>query len=99
MLKGKAKKVIAISSGMADLDLINDSECDIAPLYSANKAALNVLVAKYSALYKKDGVLFFTLSPGVVDVGKGANGMYLSPPPPSSLEKRQKNLNMDGGLT
>lgn len=74
ILKGKAKKVVAISSGMADLDLINDAEIDVGPLYSASKAALNVAVAKFNAQYKKDGVLFLSISPGVVDVGRSDPG-------------------------
>jgi NAD(P)-dependent dehydrogenase (short-subunit alcohol dehydrogenase family) len=68
-MKGKVKKVIAISSGHADLDFINNFEVDGSALYSASKAALNTIVAKYNAQYKKDGILFLSLSPGVVDVG------------------------------
>ncbi|UPX11209.1 uncharacterized protein EKO05_0001829 [Ascochyta rabiei] len=54
VLKGKVKKVIAISSGHTDLDFINDSETEFSAFYSAGKAAMNVMVAKYSAQYKKD---------------------------------------------
>ncbi|CAI6266492.1 unnamed protein product [Periconia digitata] len=67
VLKGKTKKVIHISSGMADIELIDKFELVFSTLYSAGKAATNVVVAKYSAQYKKDGVLFFSLSPGVVN--------------------------------
>lgn len=70
VLKGKVKKVITISSGHADLELINELEVVNSGLYAAFKAALNVIVAKYNAQYKKDGVLFVSLSPGVIDVGK-----------------------------
>lgn len=76
VMKGKVKKVIAISSGHADLDLINNLEIEISPLYSASKAALNVIVAKFNAQYKKDGVLFVSMSPGVVEVGHFVDGMY-----------------------
>ncbi|PQE17480.1 short chain dehydrogenase protein [Rutstroemia sp. NJR-2017a WRK4] len=69
VMKGKVKKVIAISSGHGDLDSINNNEIEICSLYSAAKAALNVIVAKFSAQYKKDGVLFFSISPGIVEVG------------------------------
>lgn len=69
VLKGNAKKVITLTSGHADLELINRYDVEVAALYSAFKAALNVIVAKYSAQYKKDGVLFVSISPGVVDVG------------------------------
>jgi NADP-dependent 3-hydroxy acid dehydrogenase YdfG len=76
VMKGKVKKVIAISSGHADLDWINSNEIEIASLYAAGKAALNVIVAKFGAQYKKDGVLFFTISPGVVEVGHFDSGTY-----------------------
>ncbi|PLN76086.1 putative short chain dehydrogenase [Aspergillus taichungensis] len=73
VLKGQTKKIITISSGMADLDFINNCEVDIAGLYAASKAALNVIVAKFNAQYKKDGVLFLSISPGLVDVGRFEN--------------------------
>ncbi|RYP70038.1 hypothetical protein DL771_005729 [Monosporascus sp. 5C6A] len=78
ILKGNAKKIIAISSGMADIDFINQFDIQIAPLYAASKAALNVITAKYSAQYKKQGVLFISMSPGVVDTGN-FNPESLSP--------------------
>lgn len=68
-MKGKVKKVIALTSGHADLDLINEFEVEISAVYAASKAALNVVVAKFNAQYKKDGVLFMSMSPGVVEVG------------------------------
>ena len=79
VMKGKVKKVITISSGHADLDLINDLEIEISALYSASKAAMNVIVAKFNAQYKKDGVLFVSISPGVVEVGHYANGTCPGP--------------------
>ena len=80
VLKGKVKKVITISSGHGDLELINDLEIDNSALYATSKAAMNIIVAKYSAQYKKDGVLFVSLSPGVVDVGHFDKGMCPRPP-------------------
>ena len=70
VLKGKAKKIITISTGLADLDLTNECDVDIGALYASSKAAMNVIVAKFNAQYKKDGVLFLSISPGVVDVGR-----------------------------
>ena len=75
VLKSKVKKVITITTGLADLDLTNECEIDIGSLYAASKAALNVIVAKYNAQYKKDGVLFLAISPGLVDVGRYEDGM------------------------
>lgn len=78
VLKGKVKKVIAISSGHGDLDWINNNEIEVSSLYAASKAALNVIVAKFNAQYKKDGVLFFSISPGAVEVGHFDNRTYSS---------------------
>lgn len=62
----KEKKVIAISSGMADVALIRDyALADGAP-YAISKAARNMAVAKYSA-YSSEGILFLAICPGVVD--------------------------------
>ncbi|KAK3392117.1 hypothetical protein B0T20DRAFT_74646 [Sordaria brevicollis] len=72
--KGKVKKVIAISSGVGDVDFINQTEMDVAPIYAASKAALNLIVAKFNAEYgKKEGILFLSISPGLVDVGRYEN--------------------------
>ena len=76
VLRGKVKKVITISTGLADLDFTNECEVDIGALYAASKAALNVIVAKFNAQYKKDGVLFLSISPGLVEVGHFADCMY-----------------------
>ncbi|EEP76439.1 conserved hypothetical protein [Uncinocarpus reesii 1704] len=69
ILKGSAKKVIALSSGQADPKLVLDFNIDVAPSYSISKAALNFAITKFSAQYAKDGVLFMSISPGLVDTG------------------------------
>ncbi|KAI1377707.1 hypothetical protein F4677DRAFT_415282 [Hypoxylon crocopeplum] len=69
ILKGRAKKVIALTSGHADLDCINQYELDLSALYSISKAGMNATVGKFHAQYKKEGVLFISISPGVVDTG------------------------------
>jgi NAD(P)-dependent dehydrogenase (short-subunit alcohol dehydrogenase family) len=76
VMKGKVKKVITLSSALADLDLINNLEIEIRALYSASKAAMNVIVAKFNAQYKKEGVLFVSIAPGAVEVGQYADGTY-----------------------
>ena len=67
---GTAKKVIAITSGYSDMEPAREFGLDVAPFYSASKAAQNVIVAKYHAQYKDDGILFLAVAPGVVDVGQ-----------------------------
>ncbi|KAK5046285.1 hypothetical protein LTR84_008428 [Exophiala bonariae] len=66
--KGSAKKVLLISSGMADPDLVNNGVVDAAP-YSISKAAANMAIYKYNAKYKDQGILFFAVSPGIVNTG------------------------------
>lgn len=71
--KSKIKKVVAITSGMADADLVAQFEVTNGAAYSTSKAALNVLVAKYHASYgNTEGILFFGISPGVVNTAETA---------------------------
>ncbi|KAI0444120.1 NAD(P)-binding protein [Xylaria telfairii] len=67
VLKGKAKKIIAISSASADIELQRKYDLELSPTYSASKAALNAIVAKFSAQYARDGVLVMSICPGMVD--------------------------------
>lgn len=67
--KGHEKKVFTLSTGMADIDLINQVDLAIGAPYSISKGALNIAVAKYNALYKSEGILFMAISPGMVDTG------------------------------
>ncbi|GME23728.1 Short-chain dehydrogenase [Neofusicoccum parvum] len=69
LLNGDIKKAITISSGMADLDLVNQYRIDLAAPYSISKAAVNMAVSKFHAQYAEDGVLFMGISPGIVDTG------------------------------
>lgn len=73
ILKGEKKKVIAISSGMADDVLTAKYEIEGGGPYSISKAGTNTIVAKFSAEYSKDGVLFMSICPGMVDTGALAN--------------------------
>ena len=69
--KGTVKKVLALGTGMADDALTRQYEVWESPTYSINKAALNTAIAKYAARYVKEGILFLSISPGVVDTGHG----------------------------
>lgn len=71
--KGQAKKVIYISSGMADIDLISKYSVQDGAPYSISKAAGNAAVAKFDAQYRSEGILFMSISPGVVDTQGAAN--------------------------
>lgn len=39
--------------------------------YAASKAAVNMLVAKYNVAYGPKGILFMSISPGLVDTSEG----------------------------
>ncbi|KAF1816828.1 NAD(P)-binding protein [Eremomyces bilateralis CBS 781.70] len=67
ILKGTTKKVIAISTGMADIDFIAKFGVTIGSPYAISKAAMNAAVAKFSAQYAGQGVLFLNISPGLVN--------------------------------
>jgi NAD(P)-dependent dehydrogenase (short-subunit alcohol dehydrogenase family) len=87
ILRGAVKKVIAISTGHADIDLVTNHDLSNAPLYAISKVALNMAVAKFSAQYRSDGVLFMAICPGVVDTGLFNDCTLLSqfPHPPNQM--------------
>ncbi|OAL49451.1 short-chain dehydrogenase [Pyrenochaeta sp. DS3sAY3a] len=70
ILKGNVKKVVSISSGHADTDIAAKWQVHEAGPYAISKAATNMAMAKFHAEFAKDGVLFLSISPGVVDVGR-----------------------------
>ncbi|KAJ9608848.1 hypothetical protein H2200_006619 [Cladophialophora chaetospira] len=70
--KSAIKKVVTLTSGMGDLDFVNSLGIWESAPYSMSKAAVNIAIAKYSARYKSEGILFFSISPGVVDTAAAA---------------------------
>ncbi|KAI9058917.1 short-chain dehydrogenases/reductase [Trametes sanguinea] len=77
---GAAKKVVSISTGVADGDLIVKARFVIQGPYCISKAALNAAVAKYAAELRDEGFTFLALSPGLVDTAE-------KPPTPEELEQ------------
>ena len=63
VLEGKTKKLIAITSDYADLDFITDFNIEDPTFYSASKAALNIIMVKFSAQQRNNFVLVFSMSP------------------------------------
>lgn len=80
ILKGRVKKVISLSSGYADNELTTGFSIDVAGPYTISKAAMNTAVAKFSAEYAENGVLFMSIAPGAVEVGqdKDSKGAHLN---------------------
>jgi NAD(P)-dependent dehydrogenase (short-subunit alcohol dehydrogenase family) len=69
ILQGSRKKIIFISSGMGDYDFVARNEITVSTPYAIDKSAGNMVVAKFSAEYAKQGVLVMGISPGIVDTG------------------------------
>jgi short-subunit dehydrogenase involved in D-alanine esterification of teichoic acids len=67
VFKGKAKKVVAISSGIADIDWVNEYDLEATSVNAMSKAAMNMVTAKFNAQYRKDSLLFLSVCPGLVD--------------------------------
>lgn len=65
--KGTTKKITAISTGLADLDFTLLSGNPTQLTYSSMKAALNMVIAKYSQELKAEGFTVLALSPGLVN--------------------------------
>ncbi|KAJ5116672.1 hypothetical protein N7456_001020 [Penicillium angulare] len=83
--RGELKKVIAISSGMGDIEFINETQLPIAAPYAVSKAALTTLMAKFAAAYVDQGILFASICPGRVDTAEP--GTSLSSDDITRLEK------------
>jgi len=65
--KSNIKKIIAISTGLADTEQAKDTGMPFFVAYSSTKAALNMVVARYSVELKDDGITILALSPGLVN--------------------------------
>lgn len=66
ILKSNIRRVAAISSAAALRDYVYHGEDALGIHYATSKAAMNILVAKFAARYKHEGVRFVSLSPGSV---------------------------------
>ncbi|KAH7303481.1 hypothetical protein B0I35DRAFT_485171 [Stachybotrys elegans] len=64
--KGTQKKIVAISSGMGDVDFINDAKVFGSVPYGISKAALNILMAKLNVAYQDEGILCIAICPGEI---------------------------------
>ncbi|OKP13534.1 hypothetical protein PENSUB_725 [Penicillium subrubescens] len=69
--KGIQKKIVHISTAMADLELIINTGVSYGVAYSVAKAGMNVQVAKYAAELAPKGIKVLALSPGWVDTWEG----------------------------
>ncbi|KZT75055.1 NAD(P)-binding protein [Daedalea quercina L-15889] len=78
--QGSMKKVLTLSSGMGDLDGVREIGINSAGPYSVSKAAVNMVMVKYAARFKDEGIVFLTISPGLVNTLQG-------PPSPAIVQE------------
>ncbi|KAH9948309.1 hypothetical protein B0H21DRAFT_690286 [Amylocystis lapponica] len=81
------KKVVSLSSAMADLDFINGTGITTSVAYSISKAGLNAAIAKFAQRYKPDGIVFLSLCPGLTSTG-ATSADSLSPAEWAVIEKQ-----------
>lgn len=74
--KGVNKKVITLTSALADLDLTLQSDFALLVPYSVSKAALNMINAKYASELREEGFVFLAISPGVVNTSTTARELF-----------------------
>ena len=67
---GPTKKVITLSTGLADPDFVRGAKFALNPRYAVSKGALNVLVAEYAAALAGEGFVFLAISPGLVNTAE-----------------------------
>lgn len=98
---GKAKKIVHISTGLADPDFNRVSQIPAQVGYSTSKAAAVVLIAKYASELAPEGIKVVSLSPGWVatEAGKlnlsipaSSNCVLMMWCSPGDLHRRQPGL-------
>ncbi|KAI1371318.1 NAD(P)-binding protein [Hypoxylon crocopeplum] len=85
--KGQVKKVVVISSGMGDFDLNHKYDLDMAGPYSLSKAAMNLAIVKYNGELREEGILFMSISPGLVETSGHNDASKMNERELKNLEK------------
>ncbi|KZV83812.1 NAD(P)-binding protein [Exidia glandulosa HHB12029] len=83
LLKGNLKKVLTLSTGIADAAFVLKAEYPYSPAYCVSKTGVEMANVKYAIKYKKDGLVFLAISPGVVNTAEEA-------PTPEVMAKLQE---------
>ncbi|KZW00563.1 NAD(P)-binding protein [Exidia glandulosa HHB12029] len=68
--KGHVKKVLTLSTGIADAPFVLKAEYAYSPAYCVSKTGVEMANVKYAIKYKKEGFVFLAISPGVVNTAE-----------------------------
>ena len=76
---GDLKKIVYITSGIGDINVTRVCELPNLLGYSVSKASGNIMMAKYAAELKHEGIKTLSLSPGWVatDTGRSSSVAFL----------------------
>lgn len=77
--KGREKKVVHITTAMADVDFVNTTGIAYGVAAGVSKAGLNLVTAKYAAEFAEKGIKFLALSPGWVNTMEGPAPPQMKP--------------------
>ncbi|KAI9289832.1 NAD(P)-binding protein [Umbelopsis sp. AD052] len=77
--KGKAKKIILISSAIGDIQFTRTTGFAGNAPYGVGKAALNFIAQKYAVELADEGFVVLALSPGLVDTSSTKEGEQTQP--------------------
>ena len=67
---GRTKKVVVLS-GPGDAGTVLSTEDSLYPSYAVSKAGINMAIAKYAVEYKREGMVFLSIDPGIVNATTG----------------------------
>ena len=73
--------VATISSEAGTREFVFDLDFEEVAAYAASKAAVNMIIAKFSITLKKEGIVVVALSPGAVDTSQtmaGTRGRFFT---------------------
>ncbi|KZT66195.1 NAD(P)-binding protein [Daedalea quercina L-15889] len=86
--KGSLKRIIIISTGGGERDIVWKTRLAETAAYGVTKCAENMVMAKYAASLEKEGFIVAAISPGNVDVSATA----LSPPTAQQLADLERTM-------
>ncbi len=83
VLRGTLKKIVVVSTGLADIPLTSHTDFSGASPYAISKIAVNMAVTKFHLEFRERGVTVFAISPGLVATEFGTDPKN----PPSAEEQ------------